>query len=435
MSTVERVSADDLMQLATDVGRVPMQVGAVLVLGDDGGLEPADISAAIDERTRGMRRLRQRLVRVPFGCGRPVWLDDAGFSVDAHVRVRSCPPPGDEAALLRAVMAAVAEPLPADRPLWSATIVRGARAGTAVVVTFHHVLADGIGGLAVLAGLVDGVAVPEPPGDVPRPAPTVGALVVDALSDRLAALGHLPGALHRLGQAARGLRSSSSGRAPASSLNRPTGPRRELALVRLPLADVRAAGRAVGATVNDVVLTGVTGALGAVLAERGERVDQLVVSVPVAGRAEAGGGLGNQVGVMPVALPTAGAPAERLVRVAAITRAHKATARSSSTALVVPAFRALGAVGVLGWLVDHQTLVNTFVTNLRGPDEALSFLGMPIEQVAAVSGTAGNVTVAFAVLSYAGTLTITVVDDPGNGVPADAIARRLDTELRALVPR
>ena len=83
------------------------------------------------------------------------------------------------------------------------------------------------------------------------------------------------------------------------------------------------------------------------------------------------------------------------------------------TAVVMdPVLRLLAALRLIHWLTDHQRMVNGFVTNLRGPEERLSFLGAEVREVIPVSGTAGNVTVAFAALSYAGTLVVTLVADP-----------------------
>ena len=68
--------------------------------------------------------------------------------------------------------------------------------------------------------------------------------------------------------------------------------------------------------------------------------------------------------------------------------------------------------GLLGWLLDRPRLVNTFVTNVRGPTSRLSFMGARVSDAIPISGTYGNVTVSFAVLSYAGTLVVTVIADP-----------------------
>lgn len=97
-----------------------------------------------------------------------------------------------------------------------------------------------------------------------------------------------------------------------------------------------------------------------------------------------------------------------------------------------PAFRILAAVGALRWFVNRQHLVSTFVTNLRGPGARLSFLGSPILGVIPISPITGNITVAFAVLSYAGALVVTVVADPDSCPDLDALASQLQRELDAI---
>ena len=156
---IERASANDLMERATDAGPAPMQVGAVLVLGPSDQLTPEAVTDAVDRRSRAIPRLRQVLVDAPFGCGRAYWADDEHFAIQHHVRTVVSPAPGDERALLALASGVLIERLSPDRPLWSITLVTGlADGGSALVTVFHHVLADGIGGLAVLAGLVDGAA-------------------------------------------------------------------------------------------------------------------------------------------------------------------------------------------------------------------------------------------------------------------------------------
>ncbi|HMA46248.1 MAG TPA: wax ester/triacylglycerol synthase domain-containing protein, partial [Frankiaceae bacterium] len=367
---IERASPDDLMQLACDVGPVPMQVGAVLVLAAGPAFDVSAAEDVIAERITAIPRLRQVLVRVPIGCGRPIWVDDATFDIRRHVRCVTCQPPGDEAALLGTAVAIAAEPLPSSRPLWSATFVTGLIGSrVALVVVFHHVLADGIGGLAVLANLVDGVPVAAP-APFPRPAPARRQLAVDALGARCEALARLSAALRALRPAVAELSPAGTARVPRTTLNRPTGPCRRITVTRADLGRIRDVAHAHGGTVNDAVLTAVTGALRALLARRGEPVDDLVVSVPVSGRTSSTAArLGNRVGVMPVSLPAGGDRLARLERIAAITRAHKTARRGASAALLGPVFRALAALGVLRWSVNRQRLVHTFATNLRGPDQ------------------------------------------------------------------
>jgi hypothetical protein len=182
--------------------------------------------------------------------------------------------------------------------------------------------------------------------------------------------------------------------------------------------------------VNDVLLASVAGALGDLLRERGEPEASLVVSVPVSARPSATRGeLGNQVGVMAVRVPTTGSMAARTSMIAATTRAQKASTRGASAALVAPAFRLLAALGLFRGMIDHQRLVNAFLTSMRGPDEVLALGGAPIRRIVPITQATGNVPVAFAALTYAGTITVAVIGDPDLVPEIDALASSLAREL------
>jgi diacylglycerol O-acyltransferase len=160
------------------------------------------------------------------------------------------------------------------------------------------------------------------------------------------------------------------------------------------------------------------------------------VSVPVSGRRTATAAhLGNEVGVIPIELPATGDPVQRLEAIARATREAKQTSSPASTAVLGPIFRVLARLGIFRWCTDRQRLVHTFVTNLRGPGARLSFLGAPITDVLAVAGITGNVTVSFAVLSYAGTLGITVIADPEACPDLDVLSDALQVELDRLAPK
>ena len=161
MYRIERVAAGDLMFLAVQASIVPEQFGAVLVLDALGDFDVAAATRVMGERVRAVPRLRQRVMRVPPWCGRAVWVDDAEFSVEGHVEHVVCPSPGDERALLLLAGKLVVRPLPLDRPLWAATFVTGLDdRRVALGIVIQHLLADGIGGLAVLGALVDGAQLP-----------------------------------------------------------------------------------------------------------------------------------------------------------------------------------------------------------------------------------------------------------------------------------
>src|SRR5664280_997101 len=429
----ERVSTDDLMSLASERGSTTMQVGAVLMLDARESLVPGLVVDAIAHRIAAVPRLRQRLVKVPWGCGRPVWVDDRDFSVTNHFSAVRCPAPGGESAVLGVAAEMLRTRLPRDRPLWTAKLVTDTGAGgAALIIVFHHVLADGIGGLAVLASLVDGAAESHECA-FPVPMPSLAQLAVEAATDRIRSARELPAALRRLRGASSQLRPVFSSRLARSSLNKPTGPRRRFASVQVDLNQIRSVAHAHQATVNDVVLSGIAAALHRLLAIRGEMVDQFVISVPFSARRHANAGdLGNQSGVIPLRVSGVGDPAQRLESLAEATREARRAQRGASTALLGPFFRLLAAAGLYRWFIDRQRLIHTFVSNLAGPQSRLSLLGCPITSLIPLSAATGNVTVSFAVLSYAGSLTITLNADPDTCPDLSELRDALEAELRLL---
>lgn len=435
-----------MLNLAVDRGRVPMAIGALLVL-DPHRRPPVDeVRAALERRAASVPRLTQRLARTPPGAGRPVWVE-AGSPVVADlvdaVVVEVGPDAGWPAAapvphaLLDATADLVTTPFDRDRPLWRARLLVDPDGGVAgIAVSAHHVLADGMGGLAVLAALADdaegGGAAGGAPARAPAARPTWVVLARDAWASRVRALRALPASGRRISAGVTELGLRRPRVADRCSLLGRTGSRRRLELAAADLATVQAAARAGGASVNDVVVTAVTGALVELLARRGEAVDELVVSVPVSRRVQgAAGTLGNATGVVPVRVPATTDAAARLAALLAERGRVRAPGRGGSAAVLTPAFRTLAAVGAFQWFVDSQRLVHTFVTNVRGPAQRLRLAGSEVVAVVPVAVNPGNVTVSFDVLSYAGSLVVTLVCDPGL-VPESAwLADRVTAALTA----
>lgn len=401
-------------------------------------LDPGLVVDAIAHRITAVPRLRQRLVQVPWWCGRPVWVDDRDFTVTNHFSVIRCPVPLGESTVLEVAAEMLGTRLPRDRPLWAAKLVTDTgQGGAALIIVFHHVLADGIGGLAVLASLVDITAEARDAeahdAVFPVRMPSLRQLAIETATDRLRSARKLPAVLRRLRGAASQLRPMFSAPLARSSLNTATGPRRRLATVRVDLNQIRGTAHAHQATVNDVVLSAVAAALHRLLASRGERVDQFVISVPFSARRQASASdLGNQSGVIPLQVPGVGDPARRLESLAETTRANKRAQRGASTALLGPFFRLLAAMGFYRWFIDRQRLIHTFVSNLRGPESSLAFLHCPITSIIPLSAATGNVTVSFAVLSYAGSLAIILIADPDTCPDLSALRDALEEELRVL---
>jgi diacylglycerol O-acyltransferase / wax synthase len=283
---------------------------------------------------------------------------------------------------------------------------------------------------------------PRAPGTGPPAAaaslPGWRVLAREAWTSRLRGLGgsHVVDALtSSMRRVAGGARELGLGRprlADRCSLLGHTGGRRRLEVATADLATLKDAARAVGASVNDVVVTAVTGALVELLARRGEMVGELVVSVPISRRAQGQAkSLGNSTGIVPVRVPAVPEAATRLAALVAERGLVRRPGRGGSAAVLTPVFRGLASVGAFQAFVDHQRLVHTFVTNVRGPARRMRVAGAEVVAMVPVAVNPGNVAVSFDVLSYAGTLVVTLVCDPAL-VPESAwLAERVSAGLTA----
>jgi WS/DGAT/MGAT family acyltransferase len=428
----------DLIMHVMGTSSVPEQLGGLLVLDARDGFDLAAAQALLVRRIEAIERLGQRLRRTPPLCGFPIWVDDASFDPDRHIRHVELPAPGDEEALLDIAAEALTSRLPTDRPGWRAVFVTGLehwRVGLVIVI--DHVLADGIGGVVALASLVDTGS--EPPARAfPRPAPSSRDLLADAFGRRGRALA-------RFGRSARGWRSrparpSVAGfrttRAQPCSLLQPTGSTRKLAVVRCDLGALHDAARARGVTINDAYLAAVTGALHELLRTRGESVQAIQAGVPIAVPADrAAPSLANRTVPLSVALPAPGAIGERLQAISAIMRKQKELVSGGpAPALVGWIFLVAGRIGLYDWIAKRQHQIHTVMSNVPGPPDRLRFAGYPIVDLVPLSvGGGGNVTVGFIALSYAGTLTTTIVADPAAMPDLAVLTAALAREYGAVV--
>ncbi|NPC41648.1 wax ester/triacylglycerol synthase domain-containing protein [Nocardioides sp. zg-1230] len=431
--SIERASTADRAFLAMEGGGRAEQIGVALVL--EPGSTPVDVATVtrlVGERLTTIPRMRQRLVPTPWGCGGPIWVDDARFDVRRHVRHVACRSPGDEQAFLDTVLAVVAEPLPVDAPLWSAVVVTGRADGsTSLVLVLHHVLADGVGGLAVLVALVDpGGPAPEQP--FPRHRPTARALARDAWRTRVRSLGRFSWWLRQVRRSFAAAGGLVPPRVAPCSLLRPTGPRRAIGVVSVDGRALREAAHRFGATGNDAVLAAVAGALQRVLRARGEAVDAVVIAVPVSGRrSDDTASLGNMVSPMLVTVPATDDTRSRLLAVSSHVRRHRSDASGPPPiALLGGLFRPLAALGGFRWYMRHQQRLHTLVSHVRGPEQTVHLAGRPVRAAVPIAlSESGNVTAYFEVLSYAGTVTVTAVVDPDGFPDLDVLLAGLRDEL------
>ena len=190
---VDRLTADDRLMLFSDE-RWPQDIGALAILDGAPLLDPDGrfrIEAARDAvecRLHLLPRFRQVLYQPRRGLGLPLWVDSADFDIRSHVGVVELPAPVNEARLLAAVQDLRAHRLSRNRPLWEMWFLPGlSESRVGLFIRLHHVIGDGIAGVATLGSLLDvapDMAPPPGPAWTPQPRPTDGELLRDNLRRR-----------------------------------------------------------------------------------------------------------------------------------------------------------------------------------------------------------------------------------------------------------
>jgi diacylglycerol O-acyltransferase / wax synthase len=314
----------------------------------------------------------------------------------------------------------------------------------------HHAIADGIAGVAAFAAFLDlsaDASTPTAPPWTPAPIPSSRDLLADNVRRRIQGLGRAVwGLAHPIDvarQAQRGWpavrEAFAEQRAPRTSLNRPIGSQRRLAVIRSDLDLVKEIGHAHGGKVNDVLLAAVAGGLRDLLRSRGEDVDGVVLRafVPVSLHTEqAGQARGNLDGAMVVPLPIGQPdPVGRLRRIAAETAERKQKSRPAGSTL----FR--GPLIQRAFLrhLDRQRFMNGYVANVPGPPVPLYLAGAPLLEVFPLVPIMANMTLGVGVLSYAGQFNITAVADrqtcPDVAVFAEGVRGSLDALKQSVLVR
>jgi len=331
---VRRLHAIDADLLYAETPTWHLHVGGLVILDPStaaGGLSFEDWKEHVADRVHRAPPLRERVVDVPFGLDRPLWVADPGFDVDEHVRHVHVPAPGGRHELAAVVGDFAGRKLDRSRPLWEMWYLDELEDGrVAMLVKVHHAVADGVGAALLLASFLDthvGAAAGSP-ATAGAPPPERIPSSLELFARGLGSLAVMPlRAARPLGRTVTSaggilrLRSTMSGspampfRGPRMAFNRPVTAQRSFAFTSVPLADVKAVKNACGSTVNDAVLALCAGALRSYLQAHDALPDApLVAAVPVSTRGDDDlGAYGNRVSGLFVTLPTDRAdPVERL---------------------------------------------------------------------------------------------------------------------------
>ena len=395
------------------------------------------LQASVERWIARLPRMRQRVVEVPLRLGLPTWVDDEHFELEYHAREVVLPAPASERHLLDFVGSVFATPLDPMRPLWEAYLIEGLENGKAACFfKVHHAVMDGIGSLAVFDALTQSHRAERV--HVPRKAashqPTANGVplarvVRETITDAVIALGAAgagaaravlrPGeALSTVQRTLRGLRGLTADlTAPptADPLARAsTGIGRRLDAMTLSLPRLMHIKDALDVTLNDVILTALSGAVGRYHVQHKAAVDELHCMVPMSLRQSGERGeLGNRVGAFNVALPVGEPdPLQRLAAIRRQTAAAKGDRRAAYFPLltqvlsVMPAF----AYRVLAQNATRQ--INLICTNMPGPPAQRYLAGAKVERIHPFAPVAVGVPLSVALLSYGDTYGVGIDTDP-----------------------
>ena len=438
----ERMSRVDTAWLRMDTPSNLMMIVGVWLL--EPGVPHAALCARVEERLLKYKRFRQKVVEDTMGAS---WVADRGFDLQHHVVRETLKPrrgQGLRTALEDRVAVLAATPLDPARPLWQLHLVEDyvdaeGRRGSALIARIHHCIADGIALIAVMLSITDGGKPPperaQKPDDekdwladaVLKPITDVAVKAIglygdgvvksmEALSKPQELFGSveiaLTGAQVVKDVAALALMPDDS---PTRLKGKPGRGKRVAWCEPIPLADVRAVGKALGCSINDVLLACAAGAIGAYLRGKGDDPtgQEIRAMVPVNLRPlEKAHQLGNRFGLVPLVLPIG--IANPVARVYAVRRRMNELKGSYQPVL---AFGVLAVAGLLIKPVQHA-LLNLFakkatavMTNVPGPKEPLMFCGSTLRQTMFWVPQSGDIGMGVSILSYGGGVQFGLITD------------------------
>jgi WS/DGAT/MGAT family acyltransferase len=455
---LDRLTAVDASFLEQESPESHMHVGALVTLE---GPAPvlADFLDLLRARLHLVPRYRQKLAVPPLEAGRPLWVDDPDFNLEYHVRHTALPSPGSEEQLRNLAARIFSQQLDRSKPLWELWVVEGIADGSwALISKTHHAMIDGIAGVDLATVMFDLTPVPRDvdhpdrawqPHREPAAVDLVAAGVRGAVRTSVGLAEKALGALLKPQTSLAVARESveaigevvwaTLNPAPPTPLNVPIGPHRRFAGVRARLADFKLVKDVYGGTVNDVVLTAVSGGLRTWLRSRGVRTEglELRALVPVslrgAGEAE---NLGNQIAAMRGPLPVYVAdPIERLRTV----RASMGELKESKQALGAEVLASMQnfapptILGVASRLNFSTRLFNCIVTNVPGPQLPLYVLGREMQTVFPIAFLPRDHGLAVAIISYNGWLNFGLLGDYDALPDLDELASHVEDAIDELV--
>lgn len=451
---MEPMSAQDAMFLHVENDVTPMHIGGVSIFE---GPPPAfaELVEMVRSKLHHTPRYRQKVRFVPLGLSEPVWVDDAYFDIEYHLRHTAVPRPGSPAQLRTMAARVFSQHLDRARPLWEMWMVEGLdHRRWALLSKVHHCMVDGIAATDLMS-VMFGDEEEFPPASPwrPRPEPSSWELLVRTTSLRaIHPAQQLRSALLAPSELARGTATVAraiAAAAPAmrpatTSLTGPIGPHRVWSWARVGLAVVKATRSTLGGTVNDVVLTIITHGFRDLLIERGQEVPpQRVVRtmVPVSVRRPGERGVyNNRVSAVFARLPVGlEDPVERLASIRAQMDGIKSSGQAVAgdvlaqlSGFAPPLLLALGSRAITR---SARLNMDTATTNVPGPQQPVFALGRRLVESYPYVPIVGTIRIVVAIFSYDGELYFGVTGDRDHAADVDVLTAGIEAGLADLLAR
>jgi WS/DGAT/MGAT family acyltransferase len=390
----------------------------------------------------------------------PKWEEDHDFALEHHMHHLALPAPGDRTALQELVGDLMTMPLHRDRPLWHAYMVDGFGDGAALISRVHHCIGDGVSLGRVLLSLtdpapdegiasadleLDGVRPGEPPPGIAARAARMlsagghtGASAMRQGAEVIASPAHaarLAGAIARDGATAARLLLTPAD--PASAIKGDPGISRRVAWSQpVSLRSIKKIAHGHGATVNDVLLAAVSGALRHYLQERHSPVHEIQAVVPFNLRPldrPVPRELGNRFGLVLLPLPVGVSGAyRRLIEI------HRRMDEIKHSRDAPVSYALLSATGLAPAPLERR-IVDLFsgkgtavMTNVQGPARTVYLAGTPVRTVLFWAPTSGHIGMSVSIHSYRGEVTVGLMVDAALVPDPDKVIVQFNNELHAL---
>jgi len=400
-----------------------------------------DIIRHVESRVHTSPLFKRRLHRLPFDMDHPYWVEDEHFDIEAHISHARLPEPGDWRQFCIATARYFSKPMDMNRPLWDIYIIEGLdripgipKGSFAMLHRVHHAAVDGASGAHAFIAMSDidakgTPAIPEPPpvedlGDPPSSAEALSRAWSASLQSPVKfmnALMKMSPAI--ISSARKAIEGGMTAGVPETRFNTAVGPHKMFDGTSVALSDVALVRQKVpGATVNDVVLTTVGGALRKYLAKHKELPKESLVAVaPInlrgkdkgAGKASTPG---NQVSAMSVPVRTD--IADPLARLAAIrdytVEAKEAKAGVSARIMTDLSQHIPGAtMAAVARLVTSERFAvrgtNLFISNVPGAQVPLYLAGAQLVMQHGMAPLANNMGLFVATPSYNGRIAFSII--------------------------